>query len=345
MNNFPFKFDLRNARKSKGRYRAPCLLLVFVAMLMSIGSAQALVKQPNGEYQDATDDLSVKVLGGYAMVSRTWQADDQNKGVFRWYFNPNWADLDFTYDSIDGSVKQITRSGSPFTKTGTGVFVFDQIYFIKQTGTTWRWYDPLGNWITYDASGKITAYGDRNNVSVSFSRNSDGTINQLSDQNGQVILTYSYSGGQVVKISDYSGRSVSYHYTGGQLTKVTDALGYEWNYSYTGGLLTGKTDPNGHSTTITYSGNRVVRITDPMQYQTNYTYAYDHFKRVYTTVETSPTNVRTETHYDVRGNVIYQQIGTRVVNTLVKDGSNVEISIDERGLQTRTVYDTLRNPI
>src|SRR5262249_6955162 len=145
-------------------------------------------------------------------------------------------------------------------------------------------------------------------------------------------------------ISDYSGRSVSYEYTGGQLTKVTDALGYEWKYSYTGGLLTGKTDANGHSTTITYSGNRVVRITDPMQYQTNYSYAYDHFKRVYTTVETSPTNVRTETHYDTRGKVIYQQIGTRTVNSLVKDGTNVEISIDERGLQTRTVYDTLRNP-
>lgn len=325
--------------------RAFYFFLILLAGLLEIRAAQALIRQPNGEYQEAATDLSVKVRGGYASVSRTWQADDQNKGLFRWYFNPNWADLNFTFDSIDGSVKQITRSGSLFAKTGTGVFVFDQIYFIKQTSDGWRWYDPTGNWITYDANGKITAYGDRNNVSVSFSRNSDGTINQLSDQNGQVILTYSYSGGQVSKISDYSGRSVSYQYTGGQLTKVTDALGYEWNYSYTGGLLTGKTDPNGHSTTITYSGNRVVRITDPMQYQTNYSYAYDHFKRVYTTVETSPTNVRTETHYDVRGKVIYQQIGTRTVNSMVKDGSNVEISIDERGLQTRTVYDTLRNPI
>jgi len=321
-------------------------LVIAVALLTAIDTAHATVRQPNGEYQETMEDLSVKVLGGAVRVTRTWQADDLNKGEFRWYVNPNWADLTFRFDSIDGSVKQITRSGSQFTKTGSGVFVFDEIYFIKQTTSPagWRWYDPQGNWITYEASGKITGYGDRNNIGVSFSRNGDGTLNQLKDQNNAVVLTYQYTGGQVTQISDNSGRRVSYQYSGNVLSQVTDALGYRWTYTYTGGLLTGKTDANGNRTAITYSGNRVVRISDPLGYETNYSYSYDHFKRVYTTVETSPTNVRTETRYDANGKVMYQQIGTRVVSQRVKDGSNVEIEIDERGLQTRTVYDTRRNP-
>jgi RHS repeat-associated protein len=320
-------------------------LLCLWASLGVTSISYAAIKQPNGEYRETMDDLTVKVLGGYVTISRTWQADDQNKGKFRWYFNPAWADLTFTYDSIDGSVKQITRADSSFTKTGTGVFVFDQVFFIRQTPTGWRWYNPIGNWITYDPDGKITAYGDRNNVSVTFTRNADGTINQLLDNNSQAVLTYTYTNGQVTKIADYSGRSVSYQYTEGQLTQVTDPLTYNWIYGYTGGLLTSKMDPNNHQTVITYSGNRVVKIKDPMQYETNYSYAYDHFKRVYTVVETSPAGVRTETHYDTRGKVIYRQIGSRVVSQMIKDGTNVEIHIDERGLQTRVVYDTLRNPI
>ena len=319
----------------------------FLFLLLLCSGAGATVLQPNGEYQDSMDDLSVKVPGGHVTVSRTWQADNLNQGQFRWYFNPSWADLSFTYDSIDGSVKQITRASSTFTLAGAGVYVFDKIWFIKQTSSPagWRWYDSLGNWITYDVAGKITAYGNRNNVGVSFTRNSDGTINQLKDQNGKVVLTYSYSGGQVSKIADANGRSVSYQFSGGQLKQVTDALGYNWTYDYTGGLLTGRTDANGNKTQIAYSGNRVVQITDPMGYQTNYTYAYDHFARVYTTVEVSPTNVRTETHYNANGTLIYKQIGTRVVNQVALSGTNVAYSTDERGLQTKTVYDSLHNPI
>ena len=342
--------DRRRAGFRSIDFCRPCGFLLFLCAWVAFGFvsvAHATIMQPNGEYRETMDDLSVKVLGGHVNVSRTWQADDQNKGQFRWYFNPAWADLTFTYDSIDGSVKQITRADASFTKTGTGVFVFDQVFFIKQTTSPsgWRWYDPTGNWITYDANGKIAAYGDRNNVSVTFTRNVDGTINQVKDQNGQAVLTFAYTNNQVTSVSDYSGRSLSYQYSNGQLTDVNDVLGYTWHYGYTGGLLTSRVDPNLHTTSIAYNGNRVVKITDSMQYEWNYSYSYDHFKRVFTVVQTSPAGVRTETHYDPRGRVIYEQVGTRVIYQLVKDGPNVEINIDERGLQTRTVYDTLRNPI
>ena len=318
------------------------------------------VKMPNGEYQIAVDDLSVKVIGGTITVSRTWQAIDQNHGTWQWLFNPAWADLKFTFDSIDGSVKSIQRAESTFSKAGSDVFVYGaanekQTFIKKSSDGTWRWYDSFGNWATYGADGKSTAYGDRNNASIHFVRDSQGNINQITDAANHVVLTYHYTANVLTSISDYSGRSVTYHYTGALLTTVTDVVGNDWAYGYTGGLLTSQTDPEhgASGTTMTsYSGNRVVGLTDPMGFVTTYSYDYDRSKNIYTIVEKDPapssdaaSGVRIESHYDANAKMIYRMVGTRILQQLVKDGTTVEITIDERGLQTRVTYDSQHNPV
>jgi len=326
-------------------YLRSLVACAFLLLLPSFSSA--LVRQPNGEYQESVEELAVKVPGGVVRVVRTWQAEELNKGQFRWHMNPAWADLSLTYDSLDGSVKEVRRAGSVFAKKGDGVFVFDELYWIKQTTSPagFRWWNLAGEWITYDSAGKIVAFGNRYGTQAQFTRNTDGKIHEVRDRHAAVVLTYDYNGTNVSGIATADGRSVSYQYTNSQLTQATDGLGNTWQYSYSGGLLSGITDPEGKTTSITYKGNRVVRMTDPMGYQTHYSYSYDRVKRVYTTVETSPTNTRTETRYDKRGQVMFQQIGTRVVRTLVKDGKYVQIEVDERGGQTRTVLDVNRMPL
>lgn len=106
--------------------------------------------------------------GGAVSVERSWLNG-------RWYVNPAWADLKFTYDALDGSVKTIDRGGSVFEGSGD-LFVFDDRFFLRRTSTevngatviAWRWNNTAGDWVDFDASGKISAYGDQHEVSVQF---------------------------------------------------------------------------------------------------------------------------------------------------------------------------------
>lgn len=343
----PFSHHFKNPLMSPRTCR--CLILLFLALFAL--PAPATVSLPTGEYRASAVDLRVKVQGGEVVIQRTWQADDLNKGEYRWHPNPAWDDLRFELDVIDGVPKTILRSGSRFERGGNEVYIWQREYFIRaekdEAGDTigWRWYDRRGNWITYDAAGKIASYGDRNGVTVQFERDAAGKIARLRDANDAPILTYAWNGDRIASITDRTGRVVSYHYSGNHLTRVTDVLGHDWTYTYAGGLLTSLTDPEDRTTSIAYSGNRAVRVTDALDQQTNYSYDYDRVKREYTVVIRTPENRRTERRYNADGRVLKEEAGDRVTRQLIKDGDYVDIVIDERGGRTRTEYDANRNPV
>src|SRR5258706_13824190 len=102
------------------------LIGLAIAIVLVAPMAQAAVLLPNGEYTTSVEGLRVKVLGGQVVINRTW-ANSQ------WYVNPAWADIKFTYDALDGSVKAIDRSGASYLLSGNNVFIFDQRFFIKTT--------------------------------------------------------------------------------------------------------------------------------------------------------------------------------------------------------------------
>jgi hypothetical protein len=144
----------------------PLMLAMLLAYSLPVG---AEVRLPNGEWVDRNEDLRVKVLGGYVVVERTWQAERQNQGEWRWHVNPAWARLTFKSEALADSSRLIAigRAGATFERTGDDepVFVFDKHYFIRErVEGGWRWYDRKGNWIHYDSQGYIEEYGDRNNV-------------------------------------------------------------------------------------------------------------------------------------------------------------------------------------
>jgi hypothetical protein len=66
-------------------------------------------------YQTPTPDLSVKVWGG-SIVIQTGYADAG------WYPNLNWLPIKIVYDSVDGTVKTLTRGHSDYSKVAPGVY-------------------------------------------------------------------------------------------------------------------------------------------------------------------------------------------------------------------------------
>ncbi|MDR2173598.1 MAG: hypothetical protein LBE32_05275, partial [Burkholderiales bacterium] len=71
------------------------LSIVFLSFTASLAHAypEHRIALPNGEYIESTDDLKVKAIGGYITAKRVWTNS-------RWYLNPEWADLKFTYDPL-----------------------------------------------------------------------------------------------------------------------------------------------------------------------------------------------------------------------------------------------------
>ncbi len=205
-------------------------LLALPLLAMLALPIQAEVRLPNGEWVESAEDLRVKVLGGYVVAQRTWQAERVRRGEYRWHLNPAWDDLRFDLDELDDSIQVVRRAGARFERTGDSeaLYVFDKQFFIREEvdagiRTGWRWYDRKGSWITYDVDGKITAYGDRNDIRVHFTRDAQGRLHQVLDHHQNVALTYTYNGNTTV-LTDRAGRSVEYHCSNGRITHLIDVL-------------------------------------------------------------------------------------------------------------------------
>src|SRR5687768_5124242 len=178
---------------------------VVLFLLVNLGcgtTARAEVHLPNGEYRTTVTDLRVKALGGHVSIERTWRARKLNKGEYRWYFNPAWADLELEIDSEDGSIRSITRTGAEFERRGDDLYVLresDRDYFIRiqrdEAGvrTGLRWTDRLGNAIDYDAAGRIVRYHDRNQVAIRFKRDGDGPITSITDSTDPANPLFTWS--------------------------------------------------------------------------------------------------------------------------------------------------------
>ena len=252
---------------------AQCLCTL--ALLLSPLTSHAIgeVRQPNQEYVESSVDLSVKTLAGQVTIRRTW-----SRG--QWYINYAWADLKFTRDPLDNSIKGIDRGGSYFERTGsssavvatsadsTGVavgtsYLFDRQYLLTRSTAGWRWSDRRGNTIDYSSAGKIQSYADRTGTRVNFlyvTGATGATLDRITDHANQTALSFSYTAGSLTQITDRAGRSVQYGYTGvttangsaNRLTRVTDPTGAITRYEY---------NSDGQIITVTDAENRIWRIS------------------------------------------------------------------------------------
>lgn len=293
-------------------------------------------------FHEPLPDLEVKVLGGKITVQRSFAEN-------RWHPNYNWLPLKLTFDTIDGSVKSITRGKAEFTKTAPGVFAYQKRSVIRQNANGFRWSDRSGNWIDYDPNGNIQAYGNRNNVKVSFRYETVGTtrrISGISDHLDRQVIWYEYNAsGQLSAIRDYTGRKVEYAYTNGNLVSVIDVNGNTWNYGYTGSLPTTFTDPEGRTVTRTWPSNGELgsmRYSDGVG--VDYKYEYDSSKEVFYRQEKITGGRIIETWINKEGEVIRQDLNGKTVFVRTSDtAARVWTETNARGSKTTYEHDQWDN--
>lgn len=104
----------------------------------------------------------------------------------------------------------------------------------------YRWTDRSGQWIEYDNFGRITSYGDRNDVRVWMQYGSNGQVERVLDDNGRTVFTllYTADGKFITEVRDHtpldgSIRRVQYQYDGkGRLVHVIDVRGNTTSFEY-----------------------------------------------------------------------------------------------------------------
>ncbi|NZA25153.1 RHS repeat protein [Luteimonas sp. SJ-92] len=104
----------------------------------------------------------------------------------------------------------------------------------------YRWTDRTGQWIEYDNFGRISSYGDRNNVRVWMQNSVHGPLERVLDDNGRTVFTFLYSDNRrsIIEARDHTPgdgntRRVQYQYDGtGRLHRVIDARGHETRFDY-----------------------------------------------------------------------------------------------------------------
>ncbi len=135
---------------------------------------------------------------------------------------------------------------------------------VRQTLTQ----EPSGAWL-------LTRRGDR--AQLRF-RASDGKLESVSSSNNNAT-TCTYSAlGELVTITDASGRALTLGYSNGRLTHIEDYEGRIWNLSYVNGRLTAISEPAlagiVYNTSFAYDGgNNVAGIQNRLGSQ--WVFAYD----------------------------------------------------------------------
>lgn len=312
---------------------------LIVCLFGMFATAHAVVRLPHGEFLESTEDLKVKVLGGFVSMTRTW-----DKG--QWHFNPAWNSLKFTYDSLDASVKSIDLVGAEYKRTTPGTYVLDASSFIKVTATGYRWQNKTGNWVDYNAQGVIQTYGDRNDIKVTFQYDATGKRTGVFDHHGNQVLWYEYTADQLTAIRDVTNRRVTYGYTGNNLTTVVDVLNNTWRYAYISPTkLSVITDPENRTLTLTYDGGgRVASAKDRDNIGFTYEYDYDANKREYFVRQRTSSGKITETWYDAQSNVIRKDInGKTFISTNTDTAARTTATTDARGLTTSVTRDQWDN--
>lgn len=323
--------------------------IIFLCLSLSpFGHAE--VRLPHGEYHLNVTDFQVKVLGGYVSVQHNWY---ENK----WHHNHFWNNLQLEYDSVNGSVISIDRNGDVYRKLGrsTGsseasdnVFTSGKRQHIEQSDTGFRWQNIEGDWVEYDPTGRISRYGNRNNVKVGFLYNTKGQRIGVTDHHDTQILWYTYAAdGTLTYVRDNvdvaQGRSVRYTYSNNHIATVTDVRGNRVDYTYLDNRLAKITDQEGHVTSITYDSNgRVATVKAPGNSVTHYKYSFDKKKHEHYIEVQAPSGKVTESWYSKAGDTVRRAINGSVVETIVKKPHD-SISTDGLGNKTLRGYDVKRN--
>ncbi|MBV1790821.1 hypothetical protein KQ940_22395 [Marinobacterium sp. D7] len=319
------------------------LLSLQVWAVGGITSDNAAPHFATGKFNETFTDLQVKVLGGTVRVTRYWQDD-------HWVWNRRWSDLEPVWAGVDdeqpSAFRRIDQHYPRVAGSDNVRYENQLIYTIDYNAADdeYRWQDRRGNVIDYaverDDNGRILRvpmirYSDRNGITVSVERDSEGYITRVLDHLGNTVLTYTWEAAttstdkRLARVTDHSGRQVQYQYDGNdRLTGVIDVRGKTYHYGYTGaGQLAGFTDPKGQATTYSFNpidevilaraesngttceyiqirGNELKSAYNADGVGNSYSVSYNPDTRQYTRRSTDATGVVNERRYGEHGELV-----------------------------------------
>ncbi len=191
---------------------------------------------------------------------------------------------------------------------------------------------------------------------------------QLQDKNGNSIRFLRSATGQLTRIDDPSGRTLTFTYgagaDSGRITAVTDPIGRSWSFAYTNGMLTkigypapatqnhqtqfgynaagdivSTTNENGKTSTAAYdSTDRLTTQTDALGQVTRYAYSAS------ACTITSPRRAITVHTYDASGRLLSRQDALGAIESYTYDSQNNRTTrTDPRGKTWAYTYDSRAN--
>ncbi|KAB7627951.1 RHS repeat-associated core domain-containing protein [Alkalilimnicola sp. S0819] len=348
-----------------------------VLLLGLLQPATAAVELPSGYYHTTVEDLTVKVLGGHLKARRTWYRGrwqfNRAWNNLKIEYDALSGEISTITRNLDvyepsGSSKELFVYDGRYTlrKLDTGFRWADR-------KGNWIEYDNAGhitrygdrNAITvsfgYDAAGQRSAVFDHHGRQVLWYEYSNGRVSAVHDA------------------TQPTPRRVEYTWVDGRLTAVKDVLGNTWAYSYSGGELSRITDPEGRPTHIAYHGEsgssasggsgaggsgstsatafyasdsgdaieharRVASVTLADGTGPRYVYDYDSTKKQFYVKTTQSSGKVTEQWYDRTGYRIREDInGLTVASILHSSDRRRTVTTNELGQKTIEEYDEHRN--
>lgn len=352
-------------------------------------------------YSETFEDLQVKVLGGHVTFMRTlvgsqwifnrhWQpaiatnscgGRRVTRGIYEYFYagtetvsyqgTDHEADI-FEYRK-DRRFIGIQDPNAPPPVTirvasggsgggGGGGAAIAACTSIPVTYLAIRWEDSFGNWIEYDGgNGRALRYGDRNNVTVSFSYDANGNRDGVYDHFGNQVLFYGYqtinSRERLVSVTDTANREVRYEWSanGSTLQKVIDVRGFEWTMDYgDGNRLEKITDPEGRQKFIIPSpvggvgGVVVAEAGETVEdgVGTSLEYFFDRATTEFTIVRRQTGGQEETLVYDENGYIIRRDLNGFTQYTVeIENGDRKRIRTEHNGNKTVNEYDERDNLI
>lgn len=294
---------------------------------------------------------------------------------------------DFKSDSI--AVGQIIEwtfrlrqpKDSPFTTKKRIVARLQKIASGEYRPVDYRWEDGHANWIKYDLidptvtsstkggnfSGRVTSYGDRNNVTVTMMYDSSGNRTGVRDHLGRQVLWFEYDDkGKLTLVRDAANRVVRYDWVN---NKVYDPNGNAWSYVYVNktppprgkwtlsdiemdrqdqlvysithanGLLEKKTDPEGHEELFTYDFvNSLKELVDQDGTGFSRERSYDSKTKQQTVTTKTKAGLIQQQWYDKYGIPVREDINGNNIYKITTD-KRVFTRTDRNGAETINTFD------
>jgi RHS repeat-associated protein len=238
---------------------------------------------------------------------------------------------------------------------------YGRVYTMTSNGQLQSIKNTDGNTLTFGPSGITSSAG---NLTVPFTRDAQGRIEEITDPTGKVYhYTYDANGDLVsVKLPDIvnplryeydpghffrkgidargNPEATTTYFPNGRLQSVTDAMGKTTSYSYdlVNNIITTAHPDNTGTTVKRFDANGLVLSeTDPLNRTRTYTYFANRQKRT----ETDALNKTTTWDYDANGNIksITDPLGKTISYTNNQVGSPVSVTNQIGKVRTLTYDD------